>query len=50
MPVTQDMEGREPTVFLPFYFDDAVGDVRVGLDAFLLKGHQGAAHVDGGGD
>ena len=50
LPVADDMEGGEPAVFLPFYFDDAVGDVGVGMDAFLLEGHQGATHVDGGGD
>ena len=50
LPIAHDMEGGEPAVFLPFYLDDAVGDVRVGSDSFLLEGHQRTAHVEGGGD
>ena len=50
LPVADDVEGGEPVAFLALYLDDAVGDVRVGRDAFLLEGHQGAAHVGGGGN
>ena len=48
LPIADDVEGREPIAFLAFYLDDAVGDVRVCRDAFLLEGHQGTAHVGGG--
>ncbi len=50
LPVADDVEGGEPIALLALYLDYAVGDVRVGRDAFLLEGHQGAAHVGGSGD
>ena len=50
LPIADDMEGGEPIAFLALYLDDAIGDVGVGRDAFLLEGHEGTAHVSGGGD
>ena len=50
LPITHDVEGGEPAAFLSFHLDDAIGDVRIGSDAFLFESHQGTAHVGGGGD